>query len=66
MALQNSRKAYDEFLVRSESIHRKKASAERGKVVPAVPRDSERAKYDELLRKAQESGDEVSLKVGRR
>ena len=63
MSQQNSRMAYEEFLARSEAIHRKKASAERGRIIPDLPKDAERAKFDDLLKKAQQGGDDVSLKV---
>jgi hypothetical protein len=62
VAQQNSRKAYEEFLIRSEAIHRKKASAERGKILPEVPKDADRARFDDLLKRVQQSGDDVSLK----
>jgi hypothetical protein len=63
MAQQNNRTADDEFQARSETIHRKKASAERGNIMPEVPKDAERARYEGLLKKAQQSGDDVSLKA---
>jgi hypothetical protein len=66
MAQQNSRTAYEDFQARSETIHRKKASAERGKIMPEVPKDAERARYEGLLKKAQQSGDELSLKAHRK
>jgi hypothetical protein len=63
MTQQNSRKEYEAFLDRSETLHRKKVLAERGRTTPEAPKDAERAKFDDLLHKAQRSNDDVTLKM---
>lgn len=62
MSKQTNLKAYEEFLERNEALDRKRASAARGKFVPKPVKDSERAGFDKLLKKAQEGGDDTSLK----
>jgi hypothetical protein len=68
MAQPNSTQAYEEFLAQSEAIHRKKASAARGRIMPdeESPKDTERAIFDALVKKAQQTGDEVNLKAPKR
>lgn len=62
MSKQTNLKAYEEFLERNESTNRKKASAARGKIAVEPAKNAERASFDKLLKKAQEGGDDSSLK----
>jgi hypothetical protein len=60
---QTSRQAFEDLLIRSDLLNRKTASAERGKIIPDVEKDADQAKFNELLKKAQRSSDDVSLKA---
>jgi hypothetical protein len=63
MMPQNNRKAYDDLLIRSDAFNRKDAANEQGKILPDEEKDADQAKFNELLKRAQRSSDEMRLKA---
>jgi hypothetical protein len=62
MSQQASRQALEDHLVRADSLNRKTASADRGSILPDVENDAEQKKFNELLKKVQQSSDDLSPK----